>query len=77
MFGMGSTLYTNQPHLALVSNGAECLMMNKKFFLDNATDECLRGLREMVSLNISSLGVYDKRGSETPQQSYGLTLPNI
>nr|CAB3263163.1 uncharacterized protein LOC104265749 [Phallusia mammillata] len=46
VFGVGSNLYNDQPRLSLVSNGAECLMLNKKFYLENASDDCIRGLRE-------------------------------
>ena len=49
VFGMEPHLYTNQPSLSLVSNGAECLMLKKKFYLENANEDCMKFLRETVS----------------------------
>lgn len=49
-FGLDPVLFNDQPTLALISNGAECLMLHKKFYLDNMTDEVLKKLRELVSL---------------------------
>nr|XP_039263995.1 uncharacterized protein LOC120339850 [Styela clava] len=45
-FGLGSVLFNEQPSLALISNGAECLVLNKKFYLDNMSDESLKNLRD-------------------------------
>ncbi|XP_076814945.1 uncharacterized protein LOC143461071 [Clavelina lepadiformis] len=47
VFGICPVLYADQPSLALVSNGAECLMLNKKFYLDNATEDCMKFLRDV------------------------------
>nr|XP_009858722.2 uncharacterized protein LOC104265749 isoform X1 [Ciona intestinalis] len=45
-FALESILYTDQPQLSLVSNGAECLMLNKKLFLENSSEYCLDWLRQ-------------------------------
>uniref|UniRef100_H2Y737 Uncharacterized protein n=1 Tax=Ciona savignyi TaxID=51511 RepID=H2Y737_CIOSA len=45
-FGVGCSLYTDQPQVALVSNGAECLMLSKKLFWEHVTEQCLDHLRQ-------------------------------
>ena len=54
VFGMEPHLYSNQPSLTLVSNGAECLMLNKKFYLENANEECMKWLKEAVRICVIS-----------------------
>nr|XP_054773342.1 cyclic nucleotide-binding domain-containing protein 2-like [Lytechinus pictus] len=38
----------DQPSLSLVSRGAECIMLNKKFYLDEASEFVYRHLKEIV-----------------------------
>ncbi|XP_022080342.1 uncharacterized protein LOC110973663 [Acanthaster planci] len=45
VFGLTGVVFSDQPSLSLVSNGAECIVINKKFYLEHATEETLRGLR--------------------------------
>ena len=47
--GLTGVVFSDQPSLSLVSNGAECIVINKKFYLEHATEETLRGLRKEVS----------------------------
>ncbi|XP_060593908.1 uncharacterized protein LOC132748342 [Ruditapes philippinarum] len=46
VFGLGDMLFENQPHFSLVSNGSECIMIEKKFFLENASQRLMVALRE-------------------------------
>jgi len=39
------------PSLSLVSNGAECIVLDKKFFLEHAPAKQLELIREKVSLH--------------------------
>ncbi|XP_052780993.1 uncharacterized protein LOC128217708 isoform X2 [Mya arenaria] len=48
-FGIQQLLTDNQPSLALVSGGAECIMINKRFFKDNCDPNVLQALRQQVS----------------------------
>ncbi|XP_068761592.1 uncharacterized protein [Montipora capricornis] len=43
-FGVSSMIFDEQPSLSLVSNGAECIMISKKFFLAHCSDEIKRRL---------------------------------
>ncbi|XP_001640187.3 uncharacterized protein LOC5520360 isoform X2 [Nematostella vectensis] len=42
--GVQSMLFDDQPSLSLVSNGAECIMISKKFYLSHCTDAMRRRL---------------------------------
>ncbi|XP_031549510.1 uncharacterized protein LOC116287037 [Actinia tenebrosa] len=44
VFGVSSMLFDDQPSLSLVSNGAECIMISKKFYLSHCTDSMKRRL---------------------------------
>ncbi|XP_045167047.1 uncharacterized protein LOC123530343 [Mercenaria mercenaria] len=46
VFGLADMLFENQPHFSLVSNGAECIMIEKKFFLEHASQRLMVALRE-------------------------------
>lgn len=48
-FGLTNALYSEQPSLILVSNGAECIMISKKFFLEKCSDEVLRNINKIES----------------------------
>ncbi|CAH3013636.1 unnamed protein product [Porites evermanni] len=43
-FGVSSMVFDEQPSLSLVSNGAECIMISKKFFLSHCSDAIKRRL---------------------------------
>lgn len=43
-------LFEDQPDLCVVSNGAECLKISKKFFLHHASKDLLERLRKEVSV---------------------------
>ncbi|KAJ7340503.1 hypothetical protein OS493_003255 [Desmophyllum pertusum] len=43
-FGVSSMVFDEQPSLSLVSNGAECIMISKKFYLAHCSDEMKRRL---------------------------------
>ncbi|GFN96344.1 cyclic nucleotide-binding domain-containing protein 2-like [Plakobranchus ocellatus] len=48
-FGLAPILFPDQSSLSVISNGAECLVISKKLFLQWATEECLRFLRQTES----------------------------
>ena len=43
---------------SLVSNGAECIMISKKFFFEKANEAVLHNLREVVCTNALILFMY-------------------
>ncbi|XP_041362226.1 uncharacterized protein LOC121378215 [Gigantopelta aegis] len=45
-FGVSNMVYPEQPSLYLVSNGAECIVISKKFFLEKASEASMRYLRQ-------------------------------
>lgn len=45
-FGVTDFVFADQPSLILISNGAECMMVAKKFYLKFASENCLRRLRK-------------------------------
>ncbi|KAK0051908.1 cyclic nucleotide-binding domain-containing protein 2, partial [Biomphalaria pfeifferi] len=47
--GLAQCLFTNQPSLSVVSNGADCILLNKKLYLRNCSSEVMRKLRIEVS----------------------------
>lgn len=48
IFGLQDICFENQPNFSLVSNGVEVIMINKKFYTDNMTNNQLIRLREHV-----------------------------
>ncbi|XP_071129628.1 cyclic nucleotide-binding domain-containing protein 2-like isoform X5 [Mytilus edulis] len=48
-FGLTAALYPDQPSLILASNGAECIMISKKFFLEKCSEEALRNINKIES----------------------------
>lgn len=42
-------LFDNQPCFSLVSNGVECIMIEKKFFQEHASQKLIVSMRESVS----------------------------
>lgn len=47
--GLAEMFFDHQPHFSLVSNGAEVIMIEKKFFQDNASQRLMVQLREAVN----------------------------
>ncbi|ELU07683.1 hypothetical protein CAPTEDRAFT_189052 [Capitella teleta] len=47
-FGLAHLMHDNQPSFSLVSNGAECILINKKFYLDNVDKHLMNALRMKV-----------------------------
>ncbi|XP_070557882.1 cGMP-dependent protein kinase-like [Ptychodera flava] len=45
VFGLAEMLFENQPSLSLVSNGAECIVISKKFFMEHANEDLMTRLR--------------------------------
>ncbi|XP_046335185.2 uncharacterized protein LOC124117385 isoform X2 [Haliotis rufescens] len=48
-FGLAQVVLGDQPSLSMVSNGVECLMINKRFYLDHCPPALLRRLKTQVS----------------------------
>ncbi|XP_033879253.3 uncharacterized protein LOC117413909 isoform X1 [Acipenser ruthenus] len=46
VFGLSDFLFSDQPSCYIISNGAECLQISKKFYLDNASQDVLDKLRQ-------------------------------
>ncbi|XP_078518547.1 uncharacterized protein LOC144783443 [Lissotriton helveticus] len=46
VFGLSDVLFKDQSNLCVVSNGAECLKISKRFYLDNAPEEFIERLRQ-------------------------------
>ncbi|XP_048248593.1 uncharacterized protein LOC124151217 isoform X1 [Haliotis rufescens] len=44
-FGVSNTIYPEQPSLSLVSNGAECIVLSKKLFLERSSEAGMRHVR--------------------------------
>ncbi|CAH1793699.1 unnamed protein product [Owenia fusiformis] len=44
-FGVTDIIFENQPQFSLVSNGADCLMISKRFYLRYADDDIMEELR--------------------------------
>ncbi|KAK3762783.1 hypothetical protein RRG08_040480 [Elysia crispata] len=47
-FGISDIFFEDQPSMILVSNGAECITVNKKLFMDNASHAFTTRLREDI-----------------------------
>ncbi|XP_030843362.1 uncharacterized protein LOC115924725 [Strongylocentrotus purpuratus] len=45
VFGLVDVLFSEQPSLSLISNGAECMVMSKHFFLQHANDDMLHRVK--------------------------------
>ncbi|XP_077870075.1 uncharacterized protein LOC144363027 [Saccoglossus kowalevskii] len=45
VFGLADVLFDDQPSLSLVSNGAECIVISKRLFMDHASDDLITKLR--------------------------------
>ncbi|XP_064632602.1 uncharacterized protein LOC135490947 [Lineus longissimus] len=49
VFGLETLVFDNQPSMCLVSNGSECILLNKKFYREHCPPELFRGLRTQIS----------------------------
>ena len=47
-FGLQDILFDNQPNMQLISNGCECILIHKEFFLQNSNMDYLKLLRKVV-----------------------------
>ena len=48
-FGLQDILFDSQPNMQLISNGCECILISKDFFIQNSSMEYLKFLRRVVS----------------------------
>lgn len=48
-FGFQDILFDNQPSMQLISNGCECILISKEFFIENSTIDYFKTLRKMIS----------------------------
>ena len=48
-FGFQDILFDNQPNMQLISNGCECILISKDFFIQNSTIDYLQSLRKLIS----------------------------
>ena len=48
--GLSQMIHDDQPTFSLVSNGAECILINKKFYMDNVSKELMNVLRMEVAI---------------------------
>ncbi|XP_054763252.2 uncharacterized protein LOC129269790 [Lytechinus pictus] len=46
VFGVNNIVFPDQPSLSLISNGAECIMIRKSFYLEHAAEDTLSLLRK-------------------------------
>lgn len=51
--GLSQLIHEDQPTFSLVSNGAECILINKRFYMDNVTKDLMNTLRMEVTLKMS------------------------
>ena len=47
--GLSDLFFDNQPSMTLVSNGAECISISKKLFMEHASHAFVTRIREDVS----------------------------
>jgi len=47
-FGFEDILFDSQPNMQLISNGCECILIQKDFFIQNSTTEYLKKLRRVI-----------------------------
>ncbi|KAK3602069.1 hypothetical protein CHS0354_008024 [Potamilus streckersoni] len=45
-FGLADLILGQQPNFCLVSNGADCILINKNFYMDNASEKLLRDMKQ-------------------------------
>lgn len=48
-FGISNLIYQDQPSMSVISNGAECIMISKKFFMEKKTDATMRSIYQSES----------------------------
>ena len=49
---MADLIHYDQPALSLISNGAECMLIRKKFFTDHASQHLLNKVRHEVRARV-------------------------
>ena len=55
--GLADIVLEEQTSFTIVSNGADCVLVNKQFYLEHASEKLLRKLRQDVSLHFESLSI--------------------
>ena len=50
--GLADVLIGDQPSLSVISKGADCLLINKQFYLEHATEKLLRDVRQNVRISV-------------------------
>ncbi|XP_041350042.1 uncharacterized protein LOC121369190 [Gigantopelta aegis] len=73
-FGLRQILFDRQPSMSLVSNGSECMLLNKKFFLDNCPQDLLRRLKREVLPYPSDTALQQELKTKVNWEMYKLTL---
>ncbi|KAK3090499.1 hypothetical protein FSP39_012319 [Pinctada imbricata] len=48
-FGIANMIYPDQPSVSVISNGAECIMISKKFFMEKKTETTMRNIHHYES----------------------------
>ncbi|KAL3852329.1 hypothetical protein ACJMK2_015986 [Sinanodonta woodiana] len=48
IFGLTDLILGEQPNFCLVSNGADCILVNKHFYMDHASEKLLRDMKQEV-----------------------------
>ena len=47
--GLADSIFSKQPDFSLISNGAECIMIDKRFYFDHVPQLLMNRLRDDVS----------------------------
>ncbi|XP_059167745.1 uncharacterized protein LOC131949800 [Physella acuta] len=74
VFGLAQCLFPEQPSMAVVSNGADCLMISKKLFLSHASPDMMRRLRVEVSPYPSASKLQEDLVTRVQWETYKLAL---
>ncbi|KAL5013245.1 hypothetical protein ScPMuIL_007515 [Solemya velum] len=78
VFGLEHILFQYQPGLCLVSNGAECIMINKKLYRDQAPDSLLDRLQHELSPYPTDRDLQDELEAQVNWKVYkAITLHNV
>ncbi|XP_072029223.1 uncharacterized protein [Amphiura filiformis] len=60
VFGLHGSVFTDQPNLSVVSNGAECILIRKRFYLEHASDQTFGFLRRQETPYPSNAELQEK-----------------
>ncbi|XP_066469080.1 cyclic nucleotide-binding domain-containing protein 2-like [Tiliqua scincoides] len=70
VFGLLDFLFENQPNVCVVSNGAECLRILKKFYLHHASEDLVQRLRRMQYCYPSEADLKEKLQQQLQWQTF-------